>query len=342
MKKIILFLIFATCCFPNTKAQDYTAYYEYIDSIDYFSSLDTQEGNSKADKLYVKCFQRYRAFGPDYFQALVTSYKVSGVVCDTWVYAAIRDGVPKFKVISILERNDIQFSKKTIRRISRKAKKQRSKKTIRNFPIYRMLLKDQMARRKNFDRDNEVDSLNASVLRNWVTDKPDMFNYHKTGPLAAIFLQILLFHGEWANIAPIQTELRCFVQKGYLDRSVLPYLIERNAVSDGFVFQLDTLNHEIKAIKKSIDTTCLGNCYYSSIGYEWGQIWDSTRHIRVLPPMHPNLTHAEIDAMRKHLFLSDLNLLYATKKYKSAESVEEYCELFRAKQLKLGEKNELF
>ena len=310
-------------------SQDFSKYYQYVDSIEYYSSLDIINSDIASDNLYRKCFEEYRAFPGMYSSALITSYKVHNKLCDSLIVAFFRAGAFYTNLVYELEKNHINFSKKALKKLKRRGRKLKTKSTVSGFPIYRMIIKDQFSRRKSTSQIQRVDSLNAVKLRKLLKAKPDLFNYQKTGPLTSVILEILLFHGEWKNIEPIQKEIHDLIKKGHINRNVLAYLIERNAVSDAYEFRLDSLQNKVVATKNLADSACHG--YYSSIAYEWGGVFDSTKNSRILPPLHPKLKIDEINTLRKYLFLSDLNLLYATKKYASAKTVEEYCPLIEAK-----------
>jgi len=325
LKTVFILIFFKSIIF----SQDYSNYYKYIDSVEYFNSLNTNESFEKSNELYKKCFSEYVAFPNDYVSAFFLNYKVNGQICDSLVIAAFRERSSYINFKLDLEKNKIQYSKKQIKKLKRKGKKIRTPKSQSGFVVYRMLLRDQIARRGNSDKKiQKVDSLNALKIRKLIKKKPDLFNYKKTGFLTAALLQILIFHGEWKNIEPIQNELHDLIKKGHIDRFCLAYLIERNAVGTDMVFRLDTVSNSIYNTIQKVDSICLG---YSNIGFEWGSVYDKTRKIHVLPPFYPNLTIEDINRLRKYLFLSDLDLMFKTKKYILAESVEEYCRLLEEK-----------
>ncbi len=323
-------IILFTCLYlKNSYSQDYSNYYKYIDSIEYFNSLNTKESFEKSNELYKKCFSEYVAFPQDYEAAFFLNYKVNGEICDSLVIASFRERMSYINFKFKLEKNKIEYSKRQIKKLKRRGKKLRTPKSQSGFIVFRMLLRDQIARRGNSDKKiQKVDSLNAIKIRKLIYKKPDLFNYKKTSLLTATFLQILIFHGEWKNIEPIQKELHDKIKKGQMDRSVLAYLIERNAVGTNQVFRLDTVSNIIYTSIQIEDSICLG---YSNIGYEWGSVYDETRKLRVLSPFYPNLEIEDINRLRNYLFLSDLDLMFKTKKYILATSVEEFCELLEEK-----------
>jgi hypothetical protein len=331
--KIILIIILSFYIGSKSIAQDFTNFYIYIDSIEYYNSINTVNSDKKSDNLYRKCFNEYRAFPGVYSSAIITSFKANNSLCDTLIVAAFREGALKQNIKYDLDKNGIHYSKRNLNKLKRKGKKQQSRK-INAFPIYRMIVKDQFARTRRKVKQNiqQTDSLNAIKLRELLKTKPDLFNRNRTTPLAAMLLEILLFHGDWKNIEPIQTELYELTKKGFISRNVLAYLIERNAISDGYEFRIDPIQKKIISTKNLADSVCHG--YYSSIAYEWGGIRDTSKNRIVLPPLHPNLRIEEVNDLRHFLFLSDLNLLYKTGKYYSAKTVEEYCLLLEAKFMK--------
>jgi hypothetical protein len=223
---------------------------------------------------------------------------------------------------SSLNGNQIPFSKGRLKRLYRKSKLKSEKSS---FKIYRMLMKDQFSRRRRNSNLSEVDRVTSVKLIKLLETEPELFNRFKTGALCSEMLGILMLHCEWKNLESVQDSIHDLTKRGLINRHVFAAIIERSAMGNGYVFELDSSKTKIVCIENQKRMLC--STYYPTISWFYGEKRDYIRKAIILPPLNPYLTKEKLNELRRFLFLSDIELKYSTPGY-IVLSKEEYCRYF--------------
>ncbi len=122
--------------------------------------------------------------------------------------------------------------------------------------------------------------------------------------------------------AALKSEGKIKVELRLINRHVYASIIERSAMGDGYVFELDSTKTKITCLEDKKMILC--TTYYPNIGWFYGEKIDYKRKVIILPPLHPYLTEEKLNELRRFLFLSDLNLKYSSLGYIQL-SKEQYC-----------------
>ena len=313
VKLTIFFTYFISSFFFS---QDYTRYYELIDSANYFKSV---RDDIKVDQYYVQSLSSYRGFPDDYSSAILYNYFVNKKLSDTLIKKAFNDGLTFRDFKSTLNLNNIVFSEKQIKKLYRKNK---LKITTSCIKLYRLLIRDQISRNTKRGNMQKTDSITGQKLIKLLRIKPELFDRFKTGFLGSEILDILMIHSGWKNLNIIQDSIYELTRKGFIKRETFANIIERDAFTEGTVFEIDSSNTKIIAYDNKKLLLC--DFYYPNICFNYGRVYDKERKKTILPPTHPYLTEDKLNSLRSHLFLSDINLLYSNPSYPKVTQ-EEYC-----------------
>lgn len=316
-KKILRTAIYIAFSITNNiYAQNYTMYYQKIDSAKYYENLNDYK---KADSLYLNCFKKYVGFADDYLSAISNNYKFTHTLNETYLIEGIKSGLLYKELKDELVIDSIRFSKFEIKKLYRKYHLVRS---VNVMPIVRMLIKDQWARIREKNT-NKADSLNAIRLTRLLRTNPDLFNRFKTGYIWSSILNIIILHSEWEYIEPVFYQLRDYVQLGYINREPLYTIIDRNSLFGGYLYCVDTTRNIIVIKKKGNIPVCPQYIYYSNLG----QFYFYIKNIKkaYLVPVYPSITKEELNALRQYLFLSTIDTFLKTNPYLIVPSVDDFC-----------------
>lgn len=306
-------------CFSSllfTQAQDYTKYYELIDSANFYKSV---RDDAKVNEYYLRSMCSFRGFSEDYCSAILYNYIVNKKFNDTLIEKGFRDGLTYRDLKSTLTINKVHFYKKNLKRLYRKNK---LKKTTSCFKLYRLLLRDQFSRRIKRGNIQKADQLTGKKLIKLQRNKPELFDRFQTGFLGSEILDILLMHSGWKNLREIQDSIHLLTKTGLINRKTFANIIEREAFSEGIIFEMDSSKSRILSIDNKKMLLC--DLFYPNICFNYGRIYDKERKVTLLPPTHPYLTEEKINELRSYLFLSPISLLYSNHGYLKV-SQEEYC-----------------
>jgi len=188
-----------------------------------------------------------------------------------------------------------------------------------------MIYKDQKYRKKdiNWRKKNNIDSINAQKLIYWAKNEPERFNRFKSGIAAQNLLGVIIFHDGWRYLHPIQKELMDFTRKGWLNRDVMVYLIERIGKDQQyFKVQKDSLI----TIQDTSYFYCEGKKHiYSNINCFFMDV-DKQENIRYFTPTNPIISSLEMEELRRFLLLPSTDLLYQMNPNYKHVTLDEYCE----------------
>lgn len=323
MKKILFLFILSGC--TQLYAQDYTRYYQRIDSSALYFNQPKQ-----ADSMYALAFAEQIGFPQDYENAIGAHHEFTGELSLEYVIGGFTGGLRKKQLTAFLKSQSIPYKKRTIRRLYRE---HRVKRSVGTLPVWKLLRKDQKARR-DYRHVREADSLNAIELIRLIREKPELFDRHKTGWLRSEMVKILIIHQEYRNIAVAFPELRELVREGKLHREALSLLIDRNAISGGEKFGIGPMG-ELSYIPGGNARICpeQDSYCYSATG-EFCPYFQHSGYL--LLPVDPRTSAAEIDALRAYLFLSPLELFHASHPYFPVYTAGEFCEKLREGRAKAG------
>jgi len=312
--KTSIFIFFLTFFISNLKAQDFSLYYKYIDSIHYYQATGN---HTKALELYSKCFDQYNGFYEDYENAICYKYNLTKKVDDTLLMKAFQAG-SSFWMLYMDAHKFVPFPFFKTYKLYLKHK---TKKTNRLIPILRMAYKDQKFRKRNFKGINS-DSLNAQKLIYWAKHEPERFNRNKSGFIAQQLLGVLIFHDGWRYLQPIQKELMEFTRKGWLNRETMAYLIERASGENTFFkIQGDSL-HPI--IDSSFYYCGTQKFFYSNLNNFFMGV-DRQENIRYFQPSNPIISILEMEELRSYLLLPSTEMLYLIHPNYKKITTEEFC-----------------
>ncbi len=317
MKKFLITAVF-TWFLSSFYGQDYSLYYKYMDSIQYYK---VHQNNTKVFELYKTCFKQFKGFHDDYDAAICYTYNTKNKIDDSLFIQAFHAG-SSFFMLYMDSHDFVPFSIVKTYRLYRKHK---TKKSNSIFPILRMIYKDQKYRKKdiNWRKKNNIDSINAQKLIYWAKNEPERFNRFKSGIAAQNLLGVIIFHDGWRYLHPIQKELMDFTRKGWLNRDVMAYLIERTGMDQQyFKIQKDSL----VAIQDTSHFYCEGkkliysniNCFFTGV--------DKQENIRYFAPTNPIISSLEMEELRRFLMLPSTDLLYKMNPTYKRLSIDEYCE----------------
>jgi hypothetical protein len=319
--KIVLFLLFTLYFQSSVFSQDYTRYYQLIDSAEHYIA---NEDLVKGDAYYLKGLNTYRGFPSDYDQAILNNYIVYNKLDFDLIKTGFSNGLLFRDLKYSLDKYNAPYSKRELKKIYRKNKLKKKKGSL---PVYFALLRDQRSRSKKNGNMAKADSITAVKLKKWMIEKPHLFNRFDTSYYGSEMISVLMFHTGWKNLESVQDTLYNLTKKGLIHRNVLGHIIERSALYGGYVFTLDSVHHKIAGRQGGENVMCNG-LSYSNIFQRYGGIYDPEREAFLMPPIHPSFSEEEINKLRNHLFFSDVSLLYGHPRYLKV-SAEEYCEFER-------------
>lgn len=308
-----LFLIYQT-----SFAQDFTRYYQLIDSAKYFIA---NEDYAKGDYYYQEGLNSYRGFPDDYGKAILNNYVVHNKLNFYLIKTGFSNGLKSRDLRRSLEQNNVPYSKRKIKKIYRKNK---LKKQKGSFPVYYTLIRDQRSRSKKNGDMVEADSITGEKLKKWLVEKPHLFNRFQTSFLGSEMIGILMIHSGWKNLESVQDSIYSLTKKGLIHRDVFGSIIERSALYNGYVFTIDSENQKVAA-RQGLETMLCNTAYYSNIFVGYGGMRDAERQAIIMPPIHPSFSEESINKLRNHLFYSDVSLLYGNPYYLKV-SDKEYCD----------------
>lgn len=319
--KHLLASILLFCISQETYSQDYSLYYNYMDSIQYYK---VHQNNTKVFELYKTCFNQFKGFHDDYDKAICYTYTTKNKIDDSLFIQAFQAG-SSFFMLYMDSHNFVPFSIVKTYRLYRKHK---TKKSNSMFPILRMIYKDHKYRKKdiNWRKKNNIDSINAQKLIYWAKNEPERFNRFKSGIAAQNILGVIIFHDGWRYLHPIQKELMEFTRKGWLNRDVMAYLIERTGMDQQyFKIQKDSLvanqdtSHFYCEGKKLIYSNI--NCFFTGV--------DKQENIRYFAPINPIISSLEMEELRRFLMLPSTDFLYKMNPTYKRISIEEFCNYYK-------------
>ena len=292
-----------------------------MDSIRYFK---IQHNENKVFELYNTCFKQFKGFHDDYCEAISYTYYTKNKIYDSLFIQAFEAG-SSFLMLYMDYHGTVPFPLVKTYRLYRKHK---TKKTNATFPILRMIYKDQKYRKKDISwrKKHNIDSLNAQKLIYWAKNEPIRFNRFKSGLVAQHLLGIIIFHDGWKYLYPIQKELMEFTRKGWLNRDVMAYLIERTGMDQQyFKIQKDSLvanqdtSHFYCEGKKLIYSNI--NCFFTGV--------DKQENIRYFAPINPIISSLEMEELRRFLMLPSTDFLYKMNPTYKRISIEEFCNYYK-------------
>ncbi|AEA42828.1 hypothetical protein [Fluviicola taffensis] len=313
-KIIVIFFSFLI----STKAfsqLNYSFYYTCIDSAEFYRS----QGKIDSTNLYYqKAFSASVGFDTDYSSAIYPYYLEHKILDTLLIAQTFSIGERKKEIFALCKRRNIPFSKKQLRKIYRDHKL----KPILKPKIFKwMLFRDQIARRYFPKKVDYVDSKNAKILIRFMHDRSDYFDRNNLSIKNYGQLEILLIHAGWNNLSSEFNTIQTMIKEGKLNRMVGAAIVERAAISKGYLFKIDSEGH-ILGLDNQKQQLC--NFYYPNIYFNYGLKYDRKNKQVLLPPFHPNLSEKEVDSLRQFLFLSPLNMLQKQQQYRFLTS-EEFC-----------------
>lgn len=316
--KIVLLLLFTMYFQSSVCSQDYTQYYQLIDSAEYYIG---NQDLVKGDTYYQKGLNTFRGFPDDYDQAILNNYIVYNKLDLDLIKAGFSNGLLFRDLKYSLDMYNAPYSKRELKKIYRKNKLKKKKGSL---PVYFAMIRDQRSRSKKNGDIAKADAITAVKLKKWMIKKPHLFNRFDTRLSGSEMIGVLMIHTGWKNLASVQDTLYNLTKKGLIHRNVLGQIIERSALYGGYIFTLDPVHHKIAWREGGQNVMCYG-LSYSNIFQRYGEIYDAEREAFLLPPIHPSFSEEEINKLRNHLFFSDVTLLYGNPRYMKV-SAEEYCE----------------
>lgn len=312
---VYFFICFCMNAFSTT-AQDYTLYYLFIDSAEFYTHSNIIP---KINTYYQQAFSTNRGFPDDYCNAIVYDFIEKKELNYPLIEDGFKNGLYYRDLKSSLNGNQIPFSKGRLKRLYRKSKLKSEKSS---FKIYRMLMKDQFSRRRRNSNLSEVDRVTSVKLIKLLETEPELFNRFKTGAFGSEMIGVLMLHCEWKNLESVQDSIHDLTKRGLINRHVFAAIIERSAMGNGYVFELDSSKTKIVCIENQKMMLC--STYYPTISWFYGEKYDYIRKAIILPPLNAYLAKEKLNELRRFLFLSDIDLKYSTPGY-IVLSKEEYC-----------------
>jgi hypothetical protein len=294
---------------------DYSFYYSYIDSANYFHAKNKIDSTNL---YYQKAFTLYKGFDTDYESAIYPYFLEHQVLDTSLIAKAFLVGSNKRDILFLLERRNIPHSKKQIRTIYQKNK---LKPKINPRILKRMLLSDQIARRFRPKKMQKVDIKNAKKLIQLMQQQPAIFDHNNLSLKNYGRLEVLLIHAGWKNLDTEFNDIQSLTKEGKLNRLIGASIIERAAIYHGFLFKIDSTGH-IKVLENQSKVLC--DFFYPNIYFNYGLKFDKKNKQLLFPPYNSNLTEQEVDSMRQFLFLSPLNMLYEQQQFRFVSS-DEFC-----------------
>jgi|SRR5690554_4108110 len=316
MKNYILILGLFLIYQPSF-AQDYTRYYQLIDSAKYFIA---NEDYAKGDYYYQEGLNSYRGFPNDYNQAILNNYFVYNKIDSDLIKTGFSNGLLFRDLKYSLDKNNAPYSKRKLKKIYRKNKLKKKKGSL---PVYFTLIRDQRTRSKKNDDMVKADSITGEKLKKWMIEKAYLFNRFKTSFLGSEMIGVLMLHSGWENLKSLQDSIYNLTKKGLIHRDVFGSIIERSALYGGYIFTIDSQD-KISGRQGGENAMCNG-LSYSNIFVGYGGIRNEERQGIILPPIHPSFSEESINKLRNHLFYSDVSLLFENPRYLKV-SEEEYCQ----------------
>ncbi|RYM32370.1 hypothetical protein ERX46_13895 [Brumimicrobium glaciale] len=308
-----LFLIYQT-----SFAQDYTRYYQLIDSAKYFIA---NEDYVKGDYYYQEGLNSYSGFPNDYDKAILNNYVLHNKLNFYLIKSGFSNGLLYRDLKYSLEQYNVPYSKRKLKKIYRKNKLKKKKSAL---PVHFAMIRDQRSRSKKNGDISKADSITGVKLKKWMVKKPHLFNRFETNYYSSEMIGILMIHSGWKNLESVQDKIYSLTKKGLIHRDVFGSIIERSALYDGYIFTIDSVNQKIAA-RQNLESRLCNDTYYSNIFVGYGGLRDSERQATILPPIHHLFSEEEINKLRNHLFFSDVSLLYGNPRYLKV-STEEYCD----------------
>ena len=307
----------AFCLQNNSIAQDYTQYYELIDSADH--CVNMSDFNS-ANEYYLKALSKYKGFGLDYERAIINNYDATQKLDYELIKKGFKDGLLKRDLVYTLERNGIPYSKKGMKKIYRKNKLKKKKGSL---PVYSALIRDQRSRSKKNGNMAKADSITTLKLKKWMIKKPHLFNRFETSFFGSEMIGILMIHSGWKNLESVQDTLYNLTRKGWIHRSIFASIIERQSLYGGYIFELDFISNKIIG-KLDLEAQPCNQTYNSTIYTGYGGKLNKEKQAYLLPPNSPLQTEKSLNKIRKHFFYGNLEILYSNPLFLKV-SREEYC-----------------
>lgn len=304
------------------KAQDYTRYYELIDSAGYFRKVNNLNQSLTYYKTALKDFD---GFPEDYLRASIVSFEQTSELDYLLLARGFRNDLNYRNVLQTLKKQNVAFDKLRLRRLY---KANKFKRQTRITPLRKLFLRDQKARltHKNI---NITDSLNFAELLKLLIDKPQLFNRKYIGDEWQQKIEVMLLHQHWSVIGPFFEDFRSLVMKGYIERDFLNAIIDRESVFGGYLFKLNDVTRKLEGIP-SQNTLICQTVYTSLLGsfsmYYKKQTEKEGRQILI--PLNPSYSISEINALRKQLFLCSFDC-FNKMTSKQRPEISEFCALMR-------------
>ena len=104
--KHLLASILLFCISQETYSQDYSLYYKYMDSIQYYK---VHQNNTKVFELYKTCFNQFKGFHDDYDKAICYTYTTKNKIDDSLFIQAFQAG-SSFFILYMDSHNFVPFS----------------------------------------------------------------------------------------------------------------------------------------------------------------------------------------------------------------------------------------
>jgi len=293
-----------------------------MDSIRYFK---IQHNENKVFELYNTCFKQFKGFYDDYEAAICYTYQTKNKIDDSLFIQAFEAG-SSFFMLYMESHRFVPFPLVKTYRLYRKHK---TKKTNATFPILRMIYKDQKYRKKDISwrKKHNIDSLNAQKLIYWAKFEPERFNRFKSGIATQNLLGVIIFHDGWRYLHPIQKELMEFTRKGWLNRDVMAYLVERDGVMGQNYFKIQ--GDSLTFVHDTTHFYCDGKQLpYSNIDYFFMGV-DKQENIRYFAPINPIISSLEMEELRRFLMLPSTDFLYKMNPTYKRISIEEFCNYYK-------------
>lgn len=315
MKKNFCFIII-NFFLSNSYAQDYSAYYQHIDSAKYFKRIHNYK---LSDSLYALSFRDFRGFPDDYLNAVNVHYKFTHQLNKTYITQGFENGLLLRELYDELRTDSISYSKRELKKLHRK---HRVRKSINVYPIARMLLRDAWARMRSKNVE-KADSINALKMAKLLSTKPELFNRHKTGYIWSSMLNIIILHSQWKRTESLFNSWKDMVKKGYLDREPLYTLIDRNSLQYGYLFHIDSASNKIIGEENGNLPICPHYIFHSNLGQFY--YYRRTINKNLLVPLNPTISTMQLNKLRHYLFLPSIELFLKTNPTLTICTEEEFC-----------------
>jgi hypothetical protein len=204
-------------------------------------------------------------------------------------------------------------------------RKNRLKKSAHIYYLYPLIFRDVWARSFRTKKMHIADSINGVKLIFLMKEKPSLFNRFDTGFLGSSLIDILLIHQNWSSLEKIQKQLFELTKNGYINRSTLASVIDRNALGDSYVFKLDSTKTKIIGTKYQGLLFCNNLKGYSNIAYRYGRLYDAINKKIFIAPINPLLSRNEVNELRYMLFFNSIEDMLKIQYY-YLPSPDEYCD----------------